>query len=193
MKVLVLLAEGFEEIEALTPVDYLRRTGAEVTLAGINGKKIVGSHKITVEADCQISDVNASEFDMVICPGGMPGSSNIAASAKAADVIRTINSKNGFIAAICAAPVVVLAPLGLLKGKKFTCYPGMENSIEQFAGQNWKELTAGATHSKDRIVQDGKTITAGGPGVAEEFALKLVEVLFGKDKASELRKGIVAR
>ena len=193
MKVLVLLAEGFEEIEALTPVDYLRRTGAEVTLAGINGKKIVGSHKITVEADCQISDVNASEFYMVICPGGMPGSSNIAASAKAADVIRTINSKNGFIAAICAAPVVVLAPLGLLKGKKFTCYPGMENSIEQFAGQNWKELTAGATHSKDRIVQDGKTITAGGPGVAEEFALKLVEVLFGKDKASELRKGIVAR
>lgn len=193
MKVLVLLAEGFEEIEALTPVDYLRRTGAEVTLAGINGKKIVGSHKITVEADCQISDVNSSEFDMVICPGGMPGSSNIAASAKAADVIRTINSKNGFITAICAAPVVVLAPLGLLKGKKFTCYPGMENSIEQFAGQNWKELTAGATHSKDRIVQDGKTITAGGPGVAEEFALKLVEVLFGRDKAESLRKGIVAR
>ncbi|MBP5328693.1 MAG: DJ-1/PfpI family protein [Spirochaetaceae bacterium] len=205
MKVLVLLAEGFEEIEALTPVDYLRRAGAEVTLAAISGrsestsgrsessKKVTGSHKITVEADCRIADVNASEFDMVICPGGMPGSSNIAASAKAADVIRKINSKNGFVAAICAAPVVVLAPLGLLKEKKFTCYPGMENAIEQFVGQNWKELTAGATHSKDRVVQDGKTITAGGPGVAEEFALKLVEVFFGSDKTGELRKGIVAR
>lgn len=184
MKVLVLLAEGFEEIEALTPVDYLRRAGAEVTIAGTSGKKVIGSHKITVEADCMIADVNASEFDMVVCPGGMPGSSNIAGCAKAADAIRTINTKNGFVAAICAAPVVVLAPLGLLKGKKFTCYPGMENNIEQ---------SASAAHSKDRVVQDGKLITAGGPGVAEEFALKLVEVLFGKDKAAELRKGIVAR
>ena len=193
MKVLVLLAEGFEEIEALTPVDYLRRAGAEVTIAGVNGKKVIGSHKIMVEADSQIAEVNASEFDMVVCPGGMPGSSNIAASTKACDIIRTINNKNGFVAAICASPVVVLAPLGLLKGKNFTCYPGMENDIAQFSGSNWKELTTGASHSKNRVVQDAKLITGGGPGIAEEFALKLVEVLFGKDKAEALRKGIVAR
>lgn len=191
-KILVLLAEGFEEIEALTPVDYLRRAGFEVVVAGVTGELVTGAKKITVKADVLLDNVK-NDFDAIIVPGGMGGTKNISKSSKACQLITDMYNQQKIVAAICAAPVVVLAKLGLLKNKNFTCYPNMENSFEEYCGKDFAELTSGSLHSFERVVIDQNLITSRGAGTAEEFAFSIIEKLSTSEKAKEIANAIVAR
>ena len=174
-KVALLLAEGFEEVEALTPADLLRRAGVEVILTGVNDYTVRGGHDISVEADMTLDEL-PDDLDGVIIPGGMPGASNIAASQKAMKLIKRVYNNSELVGAICAAPAVVLGETGLLEGRKFTCYPGFETKV------------TGAKYSKDRVVKDSNIITACGVGAAAEFSLALIEYLVSKEKAKEIQK-----
>jgi len=175
-KIVVLLAEGFEEIEAVTPVDILRRAGVEVLLTGVSDKKVKGSNGIVIETDCLLKELPI-DIDGVVIPGGMPGSRNISDSEEAGSLIRKCYESGRLIAAICAAPAVVLGEMGLLEGLKFTGYPGTEKSVND------------AKHSEERVVIDRNLITSRGPGTAAEFSLALVEYLVDSNKAEEIRKG----
>jgi 4-methyl-5(b-hydroxyethyl)-thiazole monophosphate biosynthesis len=163
-KVLVLLAEGFEEIEAMAPVDVFRRIDVETITAGISGKQVTGAHNIKVEADIRLENAELSEFSLVMLPGGMPGSRNLMESPVAIKAVQEIYNSGGFAAAICAAPIA-LGKAGILKGKKATCYPGFENMLE------------GAEYTAARVEKDGRVITAKGPGTAYEFTKALAEAL----------------
>jgi 4-methyl-5(b-hydroxyethyl)-thiazole monophosphate biosynthesis len=172
---LVILAEGFEEVEAIAPIDALRRAGVRVTIAGLTDLRVKGSKKIGVEADILLKDL-AEIPDAVILPGGLPGATNLAKSEEVTKLIKKANSAGKLVAAICAAPEVVLAPLGILDGKKATCYPGGE--------ANFSKRTI---YSKERVVVDGNIITSQGPGTALEFALEIAARLAGKDMADNVR------
>jgi 4-methyl-5(b-hydroxyethyl)-thiazole monophosphate biosynthesis len=176
--IVVLLANGFEEIEALTPIDVLRRAGLEVLSCGLNGKRIKGSHGIFVEADLLPEEVKLDEVTMAIFPGGMPGATNIDAHPFTDKAIDAVTKNGGRLAAICAAPLV-LGRRGLLDGKRATCYPGFEG-----------ELT-GAVVTGEGVVTDGSITTAKGMGVALEFAKELVRVTVGKEKAEEISLAIM--
>ena len=175
--IIVLLADGFEEIEALTPVDMLRRAGLSVKTVGINGKIAIGSHNIPVVCDATSHEINLSDVSMAIFPGGMPGSLNLDASPYTDEVINSVLDRGGHIAAICAAPLV-FGKRGLLDGKKATCYPGFE-----------KELI-GATVTGESVVTDGNITTARGMGVAVEFAEELVKICVGQQRADEISRAI---
>lgn len=173
------LAEGFEEIEALCPLDLMRRAELDVTTVGVGGSQITGAHGITVSADITDEKFNPHDLEMIFLPGGMPGTLNLAAS----DVVRTaiLNAhKNGsYIAAICAAPSI-LGDMGLLKGKNAVCYPGFE------------ERLTGATVCYDKVVLDGRLLTARGMGAALDMGLKIVEIFCGKTVADDLRHAVIA-
>ena len=182
-KALTFLAEGFEEVEAVTPIDYLRRAGVEVTIAAIGAEKIVrGARGISLAADTTLAALeqggllNAASWDGVFVPGGMPGASNLAACTVVGNFYKEMAAAGKIAAAICASPAVFLAPLGLLEGKKFTCYPGMEKKV---SGGTWLE---------DNVVADGNIITSRAAGTAAAFALALIEKLAGKDAAENLIK-----
>jgi 4-methyl-5(b-hydroxyethyl)-thiazole monophosphate biosynthesis len=175
MRVLVPLAEGFEEIEAVTIIDVLRRADIEVVTAGVEGKTARGSHDIVVSAESEISDIDGSDFDAVVLPGGMPGSANLRENSRVISIIRDIDGRNGTVAALCAAPIV-LAEAGLLNEREVTCFPGFEKDLH------------GAHYTGEPVVVDGNIITGKGPGCAIPFALKLVEVLSGKETADRLKK-----
>ena len=178
--VYVFLAGGFEEVEALAPVDFLRRCDLDVTVVGIGGEYITGSHGITVKAD--IADCNLDTHEdatAIILPGGMPGTSNLDASPSVELALELAAAKDAYLCAICAAPLV-LGKRGYLKGKRATCFPGFEEYLE------------GATLSKARVVTDGRTVTAAGMGVAMEFGLALVALLQGKEAAERLRSAVLA-
>ena len=174
----VLLANGFEEIEALTPVDILRRAGLEVLTVGVQGKVAVGSHGIPVTCDTAIADIDSHEVTAVVLPGGMPGSVNLADSTAVRSLILSVNERGGRIAAICAAPLV-LGRLGLLNGKRATCYPGFEGEL------------VGATVIGESVVTDGSITTAKGAGVALAFAKELVSLLVSSEKAEEISAAIM--
>ena len=173
------LANGFEEVEALCPLDLLRRAGAEVITVGIGSDNITGAHGITVKTD--VSDENAvfEEIEAVILPGGMPGTKNLDASAVVHKALDLAQEQNAVVAAICAAPMI-LGKRGDLKGKEAVCYPGFE------------EYLKGAKIPDKKVVVDGNTITAKGMGVALEFGLALVEKLYGADKAKALMSAVIA-
>ena len=175
------LANGFEEIEALCPLDLLRRAGLQVTTVGIGGDLIKGSHGIAVGADIPDTMYRDSKPEMIILPGGMPGAKNLDESRIVDSALGAAASSGGYLAAICAAPMV-LGKRGYLEGKNATCFPGFE------------EFLTGATvaPSHTRVVTDGKVITAAGMGVALEFGLALVRVLKGNDAAEELRRAVLA-
>ncbi len=182
-KCIVFFTDGTEEIEALTPVDILRRAGADCRLVRVpadnkTGRTAVGSHGITVVCDAEISEIGEETPDMVIIPGGMPGTVNIGADADARRIIVSAFEKGKYVAAICAAPSV-LGKLGVLRGKNAVCYPGFE-----------KELT-GARISDKKVVADGNVITAAGMGVALDFALECAAALFGADAAKKLSAGAI--
>lgn len=179
--VYLFLADGFEEIEALAPLDLLRRAGVDVVSVGIGKKNICGAHKINVEADITDSElvIDKKDIQMIILPGGMPGTLNLDASSTVHSAIDTAIETNSYIAAICAAPSI-LGARGLLCGKEAICYPGFEEKL------------IGAKISSKRVVVDGKIITAAGMGVATEFGLALVLLLCGEEKALELRKAVIA-
>jgi 4-methyl-5(b-hydroxyethyl)-thiazole monophosphate biosynthesis len=173
---LVFLADGFEEVEAITPIDYLRRAGVEVTTCGVGGLMVRGSHGITVRADAGLADrpFRAADWDAVLLPGGIPGAPNLAASERVGATLEEAASAGKLVCAICASPAVVLAPLGLLKGRRFTCYPGMEAAV------------ADALWSGDRVVVDGNLITSRGAGTAADWALAVIAALLDERAAADL-------
>jgi len=179
-KVLVMLADGFEEVEALTVVDYLRRMDVVCDICSImSSKKVKGAHNISIEADIKLDDVlGHNEYDGIILPGGMPGATNLRDNDEVIKLVQEFNENNKLIAAICAAPII-LEKAGIIEGKDLTSYPGFEEDLRV---GNYKE---------DLVVQDGNIITGRGPAVAVYFALYIVEYLVGKDKKESLKKDIL--
>lgn len=161
--IIVLLADGFEEIEALTPVDMMRRAGLDVKTVGISGKTVVGSHGIAVVADATTDEIDLSKVDFAVFPGGMPGSLNLDASPYTDEVISAVLSNGGRLAAICAAPLV-LGRRGLLNGKNATCFPGFEGELH------------GATIIDADFVTDGNITTGRGMEYSLPFAKELVRL-----------------
>ena len=177
----LLLADGFEEVEALCPLDVLRRAGLEVTTVGIGKDTIRGAHGITVQADIPDVMYRDSSPDMIILPGGMPGSSNLDASKTVDAALRAASRKGAFLCAICAAPMV-LGKRGYLNGRNAVCYPGFEQDLE------------GAVVSEtETVVRDGNIITAKGMGVALEFGLELVRALKDGETAEQIRRSVFAK
>ncbi|WP_059370269.1 DJ-1 family glyoxalase III, partial [Treponema endosymbiont of Eucomonympha sp.] len=186
-RVLVFFAEGCEEIEAVTLVDYLRRASAGVISASCSDSlALIGSHGIKLCADTTAARAfkETGAFDAVVAPGGMPGAANIAACPEAVSIIEKTRDAGGITAAICAAPVVVFAKLGLLAGKTYTCYPGMEREFPKWAGADWEKRTAYSVKKETACWQDGNLVTGEAPGAAEPFALLLVELLCGREAAA---------
>lgn len=177
--VILFLADGFEEIEALTPLDLLRRAGVETVTVGLGGREIRGAHGITVLADTDDGHMPKGPIDMIILPGGMPGASHLDASAVVADTLTRAAQQNAYLAAICAAPMI-LGKRDVLQGKRAICFPGFE------------EYLHGATVAAERVVRDGKIVTAAGMGVALDFGLALVAALRGKEAAIALRRAVLA-
>ena len=179
--VYMLLGTGFEETEAIAPLDLLRRAGVEILTVGINGKVVYGSHKIGVVADIELSEVDLTNLEMVILPGGLGGVASIRASKEAMDIVRFAYENSKFTCAICAGPTV-LADLGIVDGKKATCYPGCETGM----GEAIMQENAAS-------VIDGKVVTGTSAGCAIPFGLSLIEVLKGKEEAERIAKQIVIR
>lgn len=173
------LANGFEEVEALLPLDLMRRAGLEVKTVGVGGKDITGSHGITVKADMIDSDLSDNSPECVILPGGMPGTKNLDASPVVHGALDDALENNSLICAICAAPMI-LGKRGILRGKKATCFPGFEEYLE------------GATVG-GRAVRDGQVITAVGMGAAMEFGLEIVAALKGREEADKLFAAVLAK
>ncbi len=173
--VYLFLANGFEECEALAPLDILRRGGIDVATVGVGDKFITGAHNITVKADILDKDIVLNnDLDAVILPGGMPGTTNLENSEIVKNAITFANSNNKIVCAICAAPKI-LGNMELLKDKNATCFPGFENELK------------GAVLSPDYVVQDGNIITARGAGVAFEFGFQILSVLKDPDTAKALK------
>ncbi|MDR2792580.1 MAG: DJ-1/PfpI family protein [Treponema sp.] len=183
-KAVIFLADGFEEVEAVTPIDFLRRAGIEVTVVSLNDNGIsTGSHRIPVAADVNLTEFaarfTADEWDAVLLPGGMPGASNLAASETVGTMLKALAGKGALIAAICAAPAVVLYPLGLLAGRRFTCYPGLEEAV------------TGAQWAKDDAVISGNIITSRGAGTAGTWAVAIICRLLGEDAAGKTAAAVL--
>lgn len=178
-KVYVFLADGFEEVEGLTAVDLLRRAGAEVvTVSVMSGRTVQGSHQIPVTADILFEEADYTDADMLVLPGGMPGTLNLKQHFGLKTLLKQHEAKEKYIAAICAAPSVFGA-LGFLNGRKASVYPGMEDTL------------TGADVSYDAVSVDGHVITSRGVGTAIPFALELIAVLCGREKSDEIGKSIV--
>ena len=173
-KVAIFMAEGCEEIEGLTVVDVLRRAKMEITMVSItDAKTVTGSHGVTFEADACLSDVDFTEYDGVILPGGLPGTTNLSECAQVVSLIKEFAELDKLVAAICAAPSV-LGKNGLLEGKKATSYPGYEEEMP------------GCTYLTDSVVRDGNIITSRGMGTAIDFALAILEYFSDRDTAVAL-------
>jgi len=177
-KVLVLLAEGFEEIEAISIIDVLRRAQVEVTTAALQDGAVRGAHGITVLADLGLDELGGESFDAVLLPGGMPGARNLRDDARVIELLQRQAGQDRYIGAICAAPIALEAA-GVLKGKRATSYPGYD--------------LPSALVSDARVVVDGKVVTSRGPGTAIEFALEWVKILVGVEQAEKLRQGMIVR
>lgn len=176
----VFLADGFEEIEALTPVDIFRRAGLPTQTVSITqNPTVIGSHNIPVTADTTLSQTDLSDADLLLLPGGMPGTKHLGACKPLCDAVTAHASAGKPTAAICAAPSV-LGQLGLLQGKEAICYPGFEDAL------------AGAKLSSKRVVRDGNLVTAQGMGVALDFALECLCLLGHADAAQQIRHGVIA-
>lgn len=173
-KVLVPIADGSEEMEAVTIIDVLRRAGAQVTVASVGERQVTAAHGVMLVADTTISECEADSWDLVVLPGGIPGAQHLHASAPLQRILAAQNDANRFVGAICAAPAVVLQPQGLLSGRRATCHPAFADQIPS------------ASPDDRRVVVDGHCVTSQGPGTAFEFALTLVEMLFDRARAQEV-------
>ena len=175
--VYLFLADGFEEVEAITPIDYIRRCNIEVCSVGINGKQIKGAHGLVIEADMEINEYNPDQAnDMLILPGGLHGTENLKSNNKVIQSLKNAHL-NSSIAAICAAPSI-LGGLGLLKGKKACCFSGFEKYLE------------GAKISFEPVTVDGNIITSRGPGTAQQFSFEIIQYLVGKQKSDEIAQQV---
>ena len=179
--VYMLLGTGFEETEAIAPLDLLRRAGIDTMTVGINGKIIYGSHGIGVAADIEIGQMDLTDLDMIILPGGLGGVASARASREALDALRFAWDNGKYVAAICAGPTV-LADLGITDGRMATCYPGCED------GMGKAEMISGAA-----CVRDGNLITGTSAGCAIDFGLQLIEALKGPEMAEKVEAQIVRR
>lgn len=177
--VVVFLADGFEEVEALAPVDLMRRAGLKVVLAGVTGMEVTGSHGIKVAADVAANEVDPSGLEAMMLPGGLPGTLNLEKSKTVQACIDTCVKEGKLVAAICAAPSI-LAHKGLLKGKNATAFPNFQKDLEE----------GGALLSDEYVCRDGQFLTGRGMGVATQFGLALVKALVSEEKAQELRDSI---
>lgn len=176
----VFLADGFEEIEAVAPVDIMRRADMIVRTVSINGaKNVTGANGVTYKADCLFEEVDFSNAGYLVLPGGMPGATNLYGFEPLCRLLKEHNNKGGKIAAICASPAVVLAPLGILNGKRATCYPGFEKELINI------DMTG------ERVVKDGNVITANGPASALLFGKAIVEDVCGKQTADQIAAGML--
>lgn len=175
----VILAEGFEEIEAVTQIDVLRRAGVDVTVAGLRPGSVRGAHGIEVGIDLDLGNLDF-EPDMVILPGGLPGSVNLGDDARVIELLKKQNAAGRKIAAICAAPAYAPVAAGVLDGRRATCYPSFE-----------KHFPPSTEAVDDRVVVDGNVTTSRGPGTALELALELAAQLAGRDTADRLRAAML--
>ena len=179
--VYILLGTGFEEMEALAPLDLLRRAGIDVLTVGINGKTVYGGHRIGIEADITLEEMDLTALDMIIVPGGLGGVASVRASRAAMDALTFAWENDKFVAAICAGPTV-LADLGIPDGRKATCFPGCEPQM-------------GSAHMVPdaAVVRDGRLITGTSAGCAIPFALALIAALKGQEEADRIAAQIVIR
>ncbi len=177
-KVVVLFAEGFEEVEAMAVVDILRRADIETVIAGLHDGYIESARKVKVVPDTVIDKLNADDFDMLVLPGGQPGSDNLNRDGRVKALIKSFAEKGKLTAAICAAPYV-LGGAGVLEGKKATAYP------------SYKERLTGAVYTDRPVVWDGNVLTSKGPGTALCFGLALVERLSGREKAMKIKEAML--
>lgn len=178
-RIAVLLADGHEEVEALTIVDYARRAGLEVDLLSISDQlPVTGAHGIKITADYLLQDRQTHRYDLVALPGGLAGMHNLSESEAVLKFLREQDQAGRYVAAICAAPCV-LEKAGLLKNRRGTCYPGFEEGLSF------------VEYKTDLVVQDGNLITSRGPATAIYFALYIVEVLLGKEKRAEVEQGLL--
>ncbi len=176
VKVNAVMTDGTEEAELLNVVDVLKRAGAEVSLVSVSsGKTVKSSHGIVLTADAKCADIDLSDCDLIFIPGGMPGSKTLGESRELVSAVGKLLERGKTVAAICAAPALVLGANGFLKGKKATCFPGFEQHM------------IGAEVTGARVQKDGNIVTSRGLGCAIELGLELVNVLFGKDKAEEIK------
>jgi len=178
MKIAVIFATGFEEIEALSVVDILRRAELEALIVGLDAAEITGAHGVSVKADMTLDELNVREFDMIVLPGGLPGAKFLANSQKLGDILNEFDRNDAKIAAICAAPWA-LATAGVLKDH-YTCYPGFE-----------AQVGAPGYTAEANVVVDQNIITSRGPATAMEFALILVRELCGNEKYTEIKNGLL--
>jgi len=177
--VLVAVAHGTEEIEAVTVIDTLVRAGAKVTTASVSDNiQVTCSRGVKIEADVLISAVASESYDLIVLPGGMPGATHLRDSVPLQQMLTKQHADGKWVAAICAAPAVALQPLGILQDKRATCYPAPK----------FRDTLQPAYVSNDAVVVDGHVITSQGPGSSLKFAIRLAETLFGKDTADKLKK-----
>lgn len=179
-QILVPIADGTEEIEAVTIIDTLRRASGEVTVASVNNHEVVCSRGVKILADCLLGQCTDKRYDLIALPGGMPGAKHLSESPALAALLRDQFESGRLYAAICAAPAIVLEPLGLLRGMQATCHP------------HYLGLLKSSVARDDRVVMDNQSITSRGPGTAIEFSLALVETLFGPERSQELAHAMVA-
>ena len=174
------LAEGFEEMEAIATIDIMRRAGFNLTTVSISSNlDVAGAHGVTIKADSLFNETNFTDAEWLILPGGLPGASNLAEYKPLNELLVGHNNNNGHIAAICASPAVVLAPLGILDGREAICYPGFEDAMKS------------AKKGYMPVCQDGNIITANGPATAVTFALAIVARSAGEEKAREIAEGLL--
>ncbi len=179
-KVLVPIADGSEEIEAVCIIDTLRRAGAEVTVASVDKLQVTASRGVKLVADTLIAGCANQTYDCIALPGGMPGAEHLRDSVPLIDLLKRQKQAGRLYAAICAAPAVVLRPHGLIDKVSATCFPALQSKLDP------------AYASRERVVVDGNCVTSQGPATAIEFALKLVELLFGPAKAKEVGSAMLA-
>jgi 4-methyl-5(b-hydroxyethyl)-thiazole monophosphate biosynthesis len=177
---IVAIADGIEEIEAVTVIDVLRRAKVDVTVASVDGPEVTASRGVRLVADRLVGECAGVRYDLVALPGGMPGAEHLRDSAELTDMIRRQAGAGRLYAAICASPAVVLRHHGLLSGRRATCHPAFTDRLEN------------ADDAESRVVVDGNCVTGRGPGTALEFALKLVELLCGPEKARDIAEAMVA-
>ena len=179
-RVLVPLAQGCEELEAVTIIDLLRRAGIEVTSAGLGVRNVTASRGVTLIPDTDLESALKSDYDMIVLPGGLPGADHLDNDERIRSILKKMADDNKYTAAICAAPKV-LANAGLLAGKTATGYPGLLDKLG----------LSDTTLSNEAVVRDGKVVTSRGPGTAIDFALELIEVLSGEEKRNEVETALV--
>ena len=178
--VLIPIADGTEELEAVTIIDVLRRAGGEVTVASVGSLQVTASRKVNLVADCLIDDCTDKTFDLIVLPGGLPGADHLRDCVPLIDMLKSQKQSERFYAAICASPAVALAPHGLLDDKQATCYPSCADQLPDSSRANL------------RVVVDGNCITSQGAGTALEFSIELARLLFGDVKAKQVAEAMLA-